>query len=197
MKFPDRILRSIRWRLWRHAAGIRVWRLMERCLGVIWPYTPRAEEISAARARSRYASETRPSTIPGAGMGLFALEDIPANVILGEYCGDFIPSTFRTMRLRNSDYLAFTGIPWLYIDALRHPEVMVRYINHHPDPESVNVRLRQQEEAVFFDTTRPIRRGEEFFTDYGDIYWKLRNIPPSALGRPPATARSEETSPPA
>jgi hypothetical protein len=148
-------------------------------LVTVAPYTPTYQKLPIERTRSRVATEMKTSSIPGCGLGLYALEDAPAGITLGEYSGDLIHSTLNWMRMRNTDYLAFTEVPSVYIDAMAHPEAMMRYVNHHPDAERVNVRLRVDGTQVFYDTIRPVAAGCEFFTDYGTMYWKLRGISPS------------------
>lgn len=108
------------------------------------------------------------------------MENIGPGVIIGEYSGDIVDSLFKWLRLRNTDYTALTENPAVCIDALAHPEMMMRYVNHHPDKARLNVRLWPEGIQVFYETTRPVEIGEEFFTDYGYLYWRLRGITPHA-----------------
>jgi hypothetical protein len=143
------------------------------------PYTPPRSEIPPERARAFVKVEVRPSTISGAGQGLFALERIEARVTIGEYTGDIVDSVSKVLRLRDKAYVALTADPAICIDALRRPEVMMRYICHHPQQEKRNVHFRNQGSRKFVETTRPVDPGDELFTDYSDIYWRLTGMTPN------------------
>jgi hypothetical protein len=107
------------------------------------------------------------------------MERIDVSVTIGEYTGDIVDSVFKCLRLRDRDYVAFTGDPAICVDALRRPEVMMRYVNHHPKKEMRNVRVRNEGSRRFYEATRPVDPGEELFTSYGDIYWRVRGITPN------------------
>ena len=175
----DRILEGLRWRLWKSDAGIYVWRFVHWPVSRVAPYTPPRTQIPPERARAFVKVEVRPSTIPGAGQGLFASEQIEAGVTIGEYMGDIVDSVFKLLRLRDIDYLALTDDPRIFIDPLHQPEVTMRYICHHPKEEKRNVRFRSEGTRKFVETTRLIDPGEELLTDYGNIYWRLRGITPN------------------
>ena len=160
-------------------AGIYLWRFARWVIPLVAPYTPPRTEIPAERAGAFVKLEIRPSVVPGAGKGLFALERIEAGVTVGEYTGDIVDSVFKVLRLSNKDYIALTNNPAICIDALRRPEVMMRYINHHPEAEKRNVRYRSEGASKFVETTRAVDPNEELFADYSDIYWKLRGITPN------------------
>lgn len=111
-------------------------------------------------------------------MGLFCDEPVELGVTIGEYSGDIVDSMLRSLRLRNTEYLALTEEQAISIDGLLHPEMVMRFVNHHPDESTTNIRFRVNGSQVFLETTKPVGPGEEFFADYGDIYWKLLGITP-------------------
>lgn len=80
--------------------------------------------------------------------------------------------------LRDLSYLAL-GEP--SIDASRHPEVMMRYVCHHPDPARCNVDFRRDEPGrLLFATLRPVAEGDVFFIDYGAMYRARQGLAPRA-----------------
>jgi len=160
-------------------AGIHLWRFAGWAVARIAPYTPPRSEIPPERACAFVKVEVRLSTIPEAGHGLFALEEVEAGVRIGEYAGDMVDSVFKVLRLPNKEYVASTGDPFLCIDPSHRPEVMMRYICHHPDKEKRNVRFVDVGPRKFVESTRRIASGEEFLTDYSDLYWRLRGITPN------------------
>jgi len=171
-----------------HDAGIYLWRFARWIVPLVAPYTPPRLEIPAERARAFVKVEIRPSVVPGAGKGLFALERIETGVTIGEYTGDIIDSVFKGLRLHNKDYIALTSNPAISIDALRRPEVMMRYINHHPQAAKRNVRYRSEGTRKFVETIRAVDPGEELFADCSDIYWRLRGITPNGGQEGPRTS---------
>ena len=179
MTIFNRILDRLRRFLIKSSAGIQLWRFVRWAVSRVAPYTPPRTEIPPARARAFVKVEVRPSTIPGAGQGLFAMERIEAGVTIGEYSGDIIDSVFKVLRLRDKDYVARTSDPSICIDALRRPEVMMRYICHHPKEQKRNVKFRDDGSRKFVETTQPVDPDEELLTDYSDVYWRLRGITPS------------------
>lgn len=180
MTLLDQIIYSLRWRMLRSEIGVFAWQGLRRILRHIAPYTPPRITIPAERLAPFVLLEVRPSSIPNTGSGVFALQDIEPGITIGEYSGDTVDSVFNWLRLRETDYLALTDDPAISIDALAHPEMLLRYVNHHPDNSRVNVHLRTKDRRVYFETSRPVTSGEEFFTDYGDLYWRIRRIIPRA-----------------
>ena len=174
MNLCNRILHSMNWRLSRTDSGIAILRMVRWIVPVVWPY--RFSGGSAPALGARFAVEARASTVEGAGTGLFALEEIPAHRILGEYDGDRIRSLMKWLRLPDKDYVMFTDIPWVIIDGKSHPGMMMRYVNHHFDANRRNLIRTVEGERVYFTTTRDIQPGEEFFIDYGELYWKMRGV---------------------
>jgi hypothetical protein len=174
--FIDRLLLSLRWRLERSDRGMAVLRGLRRLLCSLFPYSPPYTPLPAERTQAFVPVEVRTSSVAGAGRGLFALQPVVAGTVIGEYCGDQIDSVWRWLRTPNLDYAARTTNPHVRICAARHPEVQVRYVNHHIDPLARNVQLHNRDGGKFLVATRDIAAGEELFLDYGDFYWKLKGI---------------------
>jgi hypothetical protein len=173
----DDVLLGIGVRLLRSPPGAMIVRGLQRSLARLVPYTPRRADISPERARARVAVEIRPSGITGAGLGLFAAERVPADFVIGEYAGDTIDSIFKVLRMRNLGYLA---IDEPCVDTAGHPEVAMRYICHHPRPERQNVDFVSDDGQIFIRTTRAVEAGEEFFLDYGYMYWAIHGVTPGS-----------------
>lgn len=178
MRVSDRVFLGVRRRCLRSERGIVLLRFLRWSLPIVAPFTPERADIAPERARAFVAVETRPSTIPGAGHGLFAMEPLEAAVTIGEYAGNIVPSVFKVWRLRDKDYLAQTDDPAICIDSAGRPEVMMRYLCHHPDPAKRNVQFINEGPLKFVRTTCAIEPGKELFTDYGDAFWRVRGIVP-------------------
>lgn len=178
MALMDRPLLGLRAVLIRSRPGTLVLRAIYRGVSRIAPYAPRPSRIPPDRLESRVPVEVRPSSISGAGLGVFALEPIEAGVLLGEYAGDAIDTVARSFRLRDRDYLVCTADPRVRLDALRHPEVVYRHVCHHPQEARRNVRFRPEGLRVFVESTRRIEAGEELFADYGGSYWRVKGVDP-------------------
>ena len=179
MTLSDQFLHSLTWRLYRTKSGIFLCRFIRWGVPCIWPYTPKPGPVSALTLCPNFKVEIRPSTIAGAGQGLFALADIPRGEVLGEYSGDRITSLAKWLRLKNKDYIMTTDVPNLFLDAGARPEVVLRYVNHNFGPNGQNLVRQAKGETVCFLAKRDIVAGEELFVDYGDLYWKLRGVKPS------------------
>ena len=107
------------------------------------------------------------------GLGLFADEDLRAGTKLGEYTGHR-----TTIKPADSDYVFEVTIynkkgkidHYEYIDAARS-SCSLRYINGADTSNPANVKSYQWKGRIYFKTLKPVRKGTEFFVDYGDEYW--------------------------
>jgi hypothetical protein len=104
--------------------------------------------------------ELRPSTIPGAGMGVFARTDLPIGAEL-EVIGVLV------RRESVSDVCShFADCHKFRIgDRLLIPLGFGGLVNHSPDP---NLDRIAEEDRVVLRVNRPISRGEELFFCYPD-----------------------------
>ncbi len=123
----------------------------------------------------RVKVEVRASTIPGAGDGLFALEDVPEGAEVGKYVGD-VYGEERGKKMRPEDRVYFMrlgGTPLVFVDAGPHRNVLLRFVNDARDPERNNLRWDKAPHQGWACavTTRAVHAGEEFFAPYGLWYW--------------------------
>jgi hypothetical protein len=173
----DELLLEAGERLLASRAGAMLVRGAHGALARIAPHVPQRVEIPPERAAACVRVEVRPSGIPGAGLGLYAAEPVGAGVVIGEYAGDVVGSILKVLRLRS---LAYVALDEQYIDTSRHPEVAMRYVCHHPRPERRNVDFDGEGGRLFLRTTRPVEPGEEFFVDYGAMYWAVHGVEPAS-----------------
>ncbi|CAE7441046.1 unnamed protein product [Symbiodinium sp. KB8] len=127
------------------------------------------------------ALAVRPSTVPGAGLGLFAAEDIEPFIIIGEYTGevkDLASYGAKVDRLGHSELHPFYLRPGLLVDptdehGCLHPESLsMAFTNEAPlDGEYNTLALyclrAGLPPAVFFCTQQLVRAGSELFVCYG------------------------------
>lgn len=119
----------------------------------------------------------KPSTIPNAGLGLFAKEDIPVGTVLGWYRGDIITSK-QWKCCGNDEYI------WMlvdddnneyYIDARnKKRNNKLRYVNGCLTPGQfacVNVEAYQKRNKIWYATTKKIMKGMELIVDYGNDFF--------------------------
>lgn len=124
----------------------------------------------------------RKSTLPGAGLGLFAAQDLPADFELGQYVGAVG---------RGTVWQSVGAYTWeitpqrprvdgemLWIDGERYGTGLendtpnnLRYVNCANETTDINTEMFQRGEGVFYRTTKPIKQGEEFLMTYGPFYW--------------------------
>ena len=125
----------------------------------------------------------RRSTIEGAGLGLFAAQEIPAEFELGEYVG----KVNRGLEITNpSAYIwevkprhpRFEGEK-IWIDGEEHGTGLLhdtpnnlRYVNAADEEDEINTKMVQREDKVYYRTTRVVRKGEELLMSYGSDYWE-------------------------
>lgn len=121
--------------------------------------------------------EVKPSTIEGAGMGLFATRNISKGKLVTYYSG-----TVYTSVPENTVYTIELS-PFQYLDGRLplEPDHLGKFINHYPKGLNVITKFnpnkrRNPHSLVRFVASRDIYAGEEIFWDYGDSYW-LDEIP--------------------
>lgn len=113
--------------------------------------------------------EVRPSTIHGAGLGLFATVDFPADVVVGRYYGPLVSKAAGS-----GLYLFATEYPDTLVDGQREDTGLMRYINDGLDSLPSNVVAEVEGCRIWIVTSRRIARGEEFFLTYGTAsYWSM------------------------
>ena len=111
-----------------------------------------------------------PSTIPGAGFGLFAKVPIAIEDTIGHYTGELITwEELRAGRYAGSDYLL--ALTRNLLLAAEGPKAnYCRYINHSEEPNAFLV-VSTRWKTARIEAIEEIRPGEEIFFNYGEDYW--------------------------
>lgn len=120
------------------------------------------------------------STIPNAGMGAFAVDEIPFGAE-GVYRG--IKRSMDTANIPYSweiyDYDLTTGVPktnkltLFYIDASEEDKSnWARFVNCGMKRRHNNLYAEQRYDKLYYITAKSIKPGEELFIDYGPNYRK-------------------------
>lgn len=117
--------------------------------------------------------EVRPSLIPKAGRGLFALQRIKQGRKIGRYSGQRLSE--REAKRSSSVYLMRVR-PGLVIDGAPASNAM-RWVNGSDSEEQANVRavstrLNTPDEHVAFYAKRALEPGDELLLFYGNAYWR-------------------------
>ena len=132
-----------------------------------------AYRVGPAWRRLRVA----PSTINGAGEGLFATEHIAAHETIGFYRGEVL--TLReALQLKDRDYLMGGFGPNAHVDASKAFAMPGRYVNDSFDAVKLNARFNKSKatRSARVVALRDIEEGEEIFASYGRSYWSARGF---------------------
>jgi hypothetical protein len=173
IELKDRAVLSVHRRLPQYRWGIPLLRFIRGSAARLLPFTPLpgSELVSTGEHVPVSIGE---STVPGAGQGLFATNEIVAGTRIGEYTGEIVDSAWHWLRLPNKDYLMTTAETNVFVDAARQPQALMRYVNDHFDPSKINSCRVAEGRRVYYHATRNIAAGEELFVSYGELYWRLR-----------------------
>lgn len=118
----------------------------------------------------------RPSSVAGAGQGLFVERAVKKGEVVCAYTGQRINIAEMLRRKDPSDraYVMGFGLN-KYLCARDRLHVLARFINDHADPARHNVRFVKlwEERRADVVATRHIAAGEELFVSYGANYWKV------------------------
>jgi hypothetical protein len=119
------------------------------------------------------------SDISNAGMGAFALEDIPKGA-MSQYQG--VVETKKTMNPLYSWAIQkynHEGKPRKgtlhFLDATSKRSNWLRYVNCGPLSISNNMKVIQVYDKIFYVTRRPVMAGSEFYIDYG-VEYRLKHL---------------------
>ena len=132
-----------------------------------------AYRVGPAWRRLRVA----PSTIKGAGEGLFTTERIAADETIGFYRGEVL--TLReALQLKDRDYLMGGFGPNAHVDARNAFAMPGRYVNDAFDASRLNARFDKSRKtrSARVVALRDIEEGEEIFASYGRSYWTARGV---------------------
>ena len=120
------------------------------------------------------------STIPNAGLGLFADCDITEGErVRGATYGGRIMNfnDAKKIPIGEKDYVMALHLN-VHVDAKEHYGYMARYINDtYKTDKSRNCKFLKMriENRASVIAMRDIKRGEELFAEYGSGYWRARN----------------------
>ncbi len=118
------------------------------------------------------------STLPGAGKGLFALEDIKKGELIIEYRGEIIEWKEYQERVEKDEdgYLFFVNKKKC-VDAYNTPEHVARYANDASGLSKVKGLNNNSKYAIvktvpYIKAEKNIKAGSEIFVDYTKEYWE-------------------------
>ena len=131
------------------------------------PYCPQ-------HMRTECRLELRPSTVPGAGLGLFAVgQGFQPGEFIAQYTGDILDK--RELERRYGKYTAPYAILLkknVCIDSATHRSI-ASLVNHRP-VSLVNSRFKwlymRNPQGIELCATKRIQNGEEIFVNYGPNY---------------------------
>lgn len=128
--------------------------------------------------------EKRDSLIPNAGSGVFALQTIPKNTVLGEYSGkivtyaDDFDFTYAFGVGKNKVVIGDTILAYIndIIDFRPLNRKETRNFDNHILPEydlkyNCDWKINRKLQKVYVITTKPIKLGDELYINYGNDYW--------------------------
>ncbi|MDQ6813054.1 MAG: SET domain-containing protein-lysine N-methyltransferase [Bacteroidota bacterium] len=120
--------------------------------------------------------EIKESTIPGAGMGLFAKQFIQKGTRIVEYTGRI--RTWKEVEYEDNNYYIFFVTEDLVIDASRSRKSLARFINDARGLQKVkglnnNAQFVVDGFRVFVEAIKNIPAGTEIFLSYGKEYWQV------------------------
>lgn len=121
------------------------------------------------------------STIPNAGLGVFANKTIKKGVCLGEYKGKFLtPSEYEKKKNYKSyvwEILAENGEISGYVDGgNKKYSNWTRYVNSPSVQKKENVEMKIIHGRVFYFSCKNIKKGNELFIWYGEEYAKFLGL---------------------
>jgi len=118
--------------------------------------------MEAARA------EGKPSSIPGAGTGLFATQNLQPGDVVVEYTGRIL-TLAQAKVLQDRTYLKAVTFN-RHIDG-GHEGSIGRFANDHIDETKHNLRFETRDNRVYLVCTKAANAGEELFVSYGRGHW--------------------------
>nr|QQV29729.1 hypothetical protein K-LCC10_0474 [Kaumoebavirus] len=136
----------------------------------VWPWCQGCAKIVGGL-------EVKPSTIEGAGLGLFAMRDFDEDDVVCQYGsrGWFPAKGLARVYGPTSNYV------YLYETGRGHridtavKRTIASFINDNFDKGKINCEFREYEDRksseVFIEACAPIKKGDELFVDYGEGYW--------------------------
>lgn len=114
--------------------------------------------------------EIRPSSIKGAGMGLFSRVAIELEETIGYYTGEVITETqlYEEGKFAGSDYIMWVCANHIIVGEGPRANY-TRYINHSSEPNAFLI-VSTRWKSARFECVNPIRPGDEIFFNYGELF---------------------------
>lgn len=114
--------------------------------------------------------EIRPSSIKGAGMGLFSRVAIELEETIGYYTGEVITETqlYEEGKFAGSDYIMWVCKNHIIVGEGPRANY-TRYINHSSEPNAFLI-VSTRWKSARFECVNPIRPGDEIFFNYGELF---------------------------
>ena len=120
---------------------------------------------------NKNAFEVRPSTIPNAGNGLFALVHISLEDTIGYYTGKILNNNdFLDPKRPSSNYILYLCNNYIILGEGPLSNY-TRYINHSSKNPNAFLITSTRWKTARLEAIKPIFPGEEIFYNYGDDYW--------------------------
>lgn len=118
--------------------------------------------------------EVRPSTIKGAGNGLFAKVKIRKGETIGYYIGKRITDRQLEHKAYKDNRYVFAICKDWNIVATEKDGNYTRMINHYPEGGKPNCEYcpSVRWKTIIMKALKTIKPGEELFADYGEEYWE-------------------------
>lgn len=126
---------------------------------------------------TKFILDIKPSNIKNGGNGLFSLQNIPNETMIGYYAGDILSGNNKV-----TDY-SFQISKKYFIDAKEFPRCFIAMINDAKNSQFVNNcefriienKIKKKNKICLY-SIKNIKRCDELFASYGDEYWTTRNI---------------------
>lgn len=135
-------------------------------------------KFSDYKQYNKHLVEIRPSSIPDAGLGLFAIADIPKDTIIDIYHGTRLTKKEYMENPRINDMYIMEINKNLYIDSSEDKCIVAftndaRGLNRTPGVRNnCYFELAPDKKNMYMKTSKNIKAGSELFTFYGDSYWR-------------------------
>ena len=145
--------------------------------------TPVVQDFRYSNVTSREGLEARPSSVPGAGIGLFTTKALKRGDFLGFYCGRMVPVENYPQMTDDEWTYAFTVTERMVVvaDTINHPERdKMAFVNEAPYPGGKGPNVvaliydvfheGKKFSAFTFFVLRSVKAEGELFVYYGDLY---------------------------
>jgi SET domain-containing protein len=126
---------------------------------------------------TEFILDIKPSNIKNGGSGLFSVQYIPKETMIGYYKGDVLSGNNKV-----TDY-SFQISAKYFIDAKEFPRCYIAMINDAKNSEFENnsefriieKKIKKNSQICLY-SIKDIKKGDELFASYGEEYWTTRNI---------------------